>query len=119
MKKIRLAVILISLVISSLFVSSSNADNVIITVKGGFGCTISVYNTGNYTINATMTVVSHQIFIYGGTNTTWRGEIYAGETVGFRSLKFGLESVYAMAHAEKQTVIRQGISIFNFVILFR
>jgi hypothetical protein len=119
MKKIRLAVILISLVISSLFVSSSAADHVVITVKGGFGCTVSVYNTGNYTINATMTVVSHRIFIYGGTNTTWCGEIYAGETVGFRSLEFGLESVYAMAHAENQTVIRKGISIFNFVILFR
>jgi hypothetical protein len=119
MKKTIYAAIFTSLLISSLFVSSVVADNVIITIKGGFGCTVNIQNNENHTINATMTVVSQRIFVYGGTNITYKGKIYPGKGVGYRSLVFGIESVYAMACTENQTVIRKGISIFNVVILFR
>lgn len=118
-KKTILAAIFTSLLISSLFVFSVTADNVIITIKGGFGCTVNIQNNENRTINATMTVVSQRIFIYGGTNITYKGKIYPGEGVGFRSLVFGIESVYAMVCTEHQIVIRKGISIFNIVILFQ
>jgi type 1 fimbria pilin len=73
MKKTLLAAIFVSLLISSFFVSPATA--VIITIKGGFGCTVTIENNENHTINANISIVSHRIFTEGGGNITGHGGI--------------------------------------------
>jgi hypothetical protein len=117
MKKTLLAVIFTSLLISSFFVSPATA--VIITIKGGFGCTVTIENNENYTINANISIVSNRIFGEGGGNITGHGGIKPGHSTIANLRPPGIESIYAMGHSGNQTVIRKGISIFRFVILFR
>jgi len=119
MKKTLLATIFTSLLIFSLFVSSVVADDVTITIKGGFGCTVTIQNNGNYTINASISIVSHFIFREGYTNTTGNGQIRPNESVSIRSLPPGIESIYAMGQVGNLTVTRNGISFFRFVFLFK
>jgi len=118
MKKKCLAIkilIFTSLLIFSLFVSSVAADDVTITIKGGFGCTVTIQNNGNYTINASISIVSDKIFREGGANTTGNSPIPPGSSVSFRALRPGIESIYAMGQAGNLTVTRNGISFFRFV----
>jgi type 1 fimbria pilin len=119
MKKTLLATIFTSLLIFSIFASSVIADDVTITIKGGFGCTVTIQNNGNNTINASISIVSYRIFREGGANMTGNGPIKPGESVSLRSFPPGIESVYAMAQVGNQTLVRIGISIFYFVLLFR
>jgi hypothetical protein len=119
MKKIFLTTIFTSLFIFSLFVSSVTADDVTITIKGRFGCTVAIQNNGNYTINASISIVSHLIFKEGSANMTGNGPIKPGESVSLRALPPGISSIYAMGRAGNLTVTRNGISFFRFVFLFK
>jgi hypothetical protein len=97
----------------------ATADDVTITIKGGFGCTVTIQNNGNYTINASISIVSDKIFREGGANTTGNGPIPPGSSVSLRALPPGIESIYAMGQAGNLTVTRNGISFFRFVFLFK
>ncbi len=93
--------------------------DVIITIKGGFGCTVSIQNNGNYTINSSISIFSYRIFKEGSTNITGNGSIKPGCSMSVTSLPPGIDSIYAMAQAGNQTLVRKGISIFYFVFLFQ
>jgi hypothetical protein len=108
-----------SLLIFSLFVSSVVADDVTITIKGGFGCTVTIQNNGNYTINASISIVSHFIFREGSVNMTGNGSIKPHQSVSLRALPPGIESIHAMGQAGNLTVTQKGISFFRFVFLFK
>jgi hypothetical protein len=108
-----------SLVIFSVFISSVTADNVTITIKGGFGCTVTIQNNENYFINASISIVSHKIFSEGGGNSSGHGPITPNESVSLTLSPPGIETINATAKAENQTVMRKGISFFHFVILFK
>ncbi|MBE3137358.1 MAG: hypothetical protein IMZ43_08235 [Thermoplasmata archaeon] len=101
------------------FVSFAIADNVTITIKGGFGCIVTIQNNGNYTINGSISIVSHLIFREGYGNTTGHGPIEPGESISARYFPFGIDSIYAMGQAGNLTVTRNGISFFRFVFLFK
>ena len=118
MKKTLLAVMFTSLLLSSFFVSSVVADDVTITIKGGIGCTVSIHNNESYDINGTINFIYQRVFIYGGANATGSGVLIPGETAIFWFFATGICTVYVEVHAGNHTVIRKGISIFNFVILF-
>jgi hypothetical protein len=118
MKKTLLVAIFASLLLSSFFVSSATADNVSISIQGGFGCTIIILNNENHTITANVSIVSYKLF-REGTNVTGYVKVKPGEAGSLRSLPPGIESIYAMCQVGNLTVTRKGISIFYFVILFR
>ena len=119
MKKTLLATIFTSLLIFSLFVSSVVADDVTITIKGGFGCTVTIQNNGNETINASISIVSNRIFGEGGANTTGHGPVYPHMSYGARLIVPGIQSIYAMGQVGNLTVTKKGISFFRFVFLFK
>lgn len=119
MKKTLVVMIFTSLLMYSVFVSSVIAEDVTITIKGGFGCTVTIRNNGNSTINASIIINSSRIFREGGTNSTGHGLIKPGESISATSYPPGIESIYSQAQAENQTLVRKGISIFYFVLLFR
>jgi type 1 fimbria pilin len=118
MKKTLLAMIFISLLIFSLFVSSAVAEDVTITIKGGLGCTVTIQNNENYTINTSISIVSYFVFREGGENRTVNGPIGPYVSISLRSFPPGIESIYAMGQAGNLTVKQEGISLFRFVFLF-
>jgi hypothetical protein len=119
MRKTLLAAIFISLLISSFFVSSATADNIIITIKGGFGCVISITNNGNETIKANMSWVAKTIFRDRGGDAIGNDiPIKSGETFLYKGMISGLNWISASANVGNHVVSKKGISIFNFVILF-
>lgn len=101
------------------FVSSVIADDVTITIKGGLGCTVTIQNNGNETINASISIVSNRIFGEGGANTTGQGPVYPHTSYGARLTAPGLQSIYAMGQVGNLTVTRNGISFFRLVFLFK
>ena len=119
MKKTILAVIFISLLISSFFVSSATAD-VIITIKGGFGCVISITNNENETIKANLSWIAKSVFRERGANATGNDiPIKPGDGYFYKGMISGLNWISASANVGTHSVSKKGISIFNFVILFR
>ena len=120
MKKTILAAIFTSLLLSSFFVSVATADNVTITIKGGIGCTFAITNNGNETFEANMSYIAKTIFRDRGENDTGKNiPIKPGETFLIREMISGLNWISASANVGNLTVTRKGISIFNFVVLFR
>jgi hypothetical protein len=95
------------------------AEDVIITIKGGFGCSVTIQNNGNYTINASISIVSNFIFREGGANTTGNVSIIPGMSFSLRSFPPGIESIYAIGQVGNLTVTKKGISFFRFVFLFK
>jgi hypothetical protein len=108
-----------SLVIFSVFVSSAVADNVTVTIKGGFGCTVTIHNNGNSSINGSISIVSHRIFGTGDTNSTGGGIIQPHESISQWSSPGHITSMYAIGQAGNLKVIKKGISFFHFVLLFK
>jgi hypothetical protein len=121
MKKTLLAATFTLLLIFSFFVSSATADNVTITIKGGFGCTITVTNNEqNKTVLVNASIITESVILYGGTNSTVvRFPLQPGFSFHLRSRVPFIEWVNAMAQVGNQTVTRKGISICRFVILFK
>jgi hypothetical protein len=120
MKKIIFTTICTSLLIFSFLVPSVIADEVLITIKGGFGCNIIIQNNKNCTIRANVSIICHRIFREGKLNSTGKNiPIEKDHSFRARVLPPGIDSVYAMAQVGNQTVIRKGISFFYFVFLFR
>jgi hypothetical protein len=95
------------------------AEDVTITIKGGFGCTVTIQNNGNETINASISIVSNRIFGEGGANTTGHGPVYPHTSYGARLTAPGIQSIYAMGQVGNLTVSKKGISFFRFVFLFK
>jgi hypothetical protein len=92
-------------------------EDVIITIKGGFGCSVTIQNNGNYTINASINIVSNFIFREGGASSTGNASIGPGMSFSLRSFPPGIESIYAMGQVGNLTVKQEGISFFRFVFL--
>jgi hypothetical protein len=100
-------------------VHSVVTEDVIITIKGGFGCSVTIQNNGNYTINTSISIASNFIFREGGANRTGNGSIAPGMSISLRSFPPGIESIYAIGQVGNLTVTKKGISFFRFVFLFK
>ena len=94
-------------------------EDVIINIKGGFGCTVIIQNNGNETINGCISIISHRLFIEGEANTTGHGPIQPGMSYSIQFTSPGFNSIYAMGQVGNLTVTKKGISVFRFVYLFK